>query len=91
MKKFVHKSHTAIQLIKNRAVIIKNHDKIQMFHRYSRFANWRFLIYPNRKWSYFHWLIRLPFLYFERDGGGLYIGTPNSFLWLIRRARRQQE
>lgn len=84
MKKFVHESHTAIELLKRKIVII-NHDKIQMFNRRVKFANWRFLIQPNKRWLYFHWFIRLPFFYFEKDNVSIKIGTPNSYLWLIKK------
>lgn len=84
MKIFTHKSHTAVELFKNK-VFIKNNEKIQMFNRHVKFANWRFIIHPNRRWTYFRWFFRVPFFYFEKDNCSIKIGTPNSYMWFIKK------
>ncbi|AJA41436.1 hypothetical protein AXJ14_gp117 [Geobacillus virus E3] len=83
MKVYKHKSHNAYQLRK-KLVLIKNHQKIKFWNKGKVLPNFRFNIKPHKQLKYFHWLIQMPFLYFERNNGGLKIGLPNLYLWIIK-------
>lgn len=81
MNIYKHKSHTVYEL-SNKLLFFKNHKKMTFWHEGRLVKNHRFIIKPHRQWRYFHWFIRQPFLYFERNNGGVYIGTPNKYLKL---------
>ncbi|MEW4152151.1 hypothetical protein Q0N88_18660 [Bacillus thuringiensis] len=79
MDAFRHKDHTVYRLTKN-ILFFKQHSKVMFWHRGKIVNNHRFKISPHKQWQFFHWFIRLPFFYFERNNGGLYIGTPNKYI-----------
>lgn len=54
---------------------IKNYFGLKMI------TNCRFNIYPNKQWQYFHWLIRLPFLHWEKYNSGWEFGLNGCYLW----------
>lgn len=80
---FKHKGHIAYQ-ITEKLVIIKHLDKIKFWFPKRGIVNIKFHIYPHAEWKYWHWLIWLPFLCFEKDNGGYKIGFPNLYLWIIK-------
>jgi hypothetical protein len=87
---FRHKGHTVYQINK-KLVIIKQHDKVKFYFPKAGLikglkglCNIRFIIHPNRSWQYFHWLIRLPGFYWEKNNGGFWIGTNSLYLWSIK-------
>jgi hypothetical protein len=73
-----HKEHTVYKLSKKILFFIQ-HTKVMFWHKGKIVKNHRFIIKPNKQWKYFHWFIRLPFFYFERNNGGVQIGTPNKY------------
>jgi ribosomal protein S27AE len=79
---FRHKEHN-VYCCNKRLVLIQRKNKIKFWFGGLRFANFKFFIYPNRRWQYFHWLIMLPFIYCEKNNGGFKIGLPNLHLWRI--------
>ena len=83
MKIFKHSGHNAYEFTK-KLVVIKNKDKIKFRFKGHGFANFRFIIHPCRNFQYFHWLIRTPIFYWEKNNGGFEIGLPNLYLWVIR-------
>jgi hypothetical protein len=90
MRVFKHKEHTVYEINK-RLTIIKKHDKVKFYFPQTGLikglkglCNIRFKIYPNRFWQYFHWFIRLPGFYWEKNNGGFMIGFNNFYLWSIK-------
>jgi len=90
MQIFRHEGQTVYELKKN-LVIIKNHNKTRFYFPKAGLikglkglCNIRFIIRPNKTWQYFHWLIRLPFFYCEKNNGGFWIGTNGMYLWSIK-------
>ncbi|KWW17934.1 hypothetical protein AS888_20695 [Peribacillus simplex] len=83
---YKHKGHTVYKLAK-KILFFKQHEKVMFWHEGKVVKNHRFSIRPNRKWCYFHWFIRQPYFYFERNNGGLYIGTPNKYFHIQKRYR----
>lgn len=91
MRVFRHKFHIVYELSK-KLVIIKKLDKIKFWfpkeHRPPEtkcgLVNIKFIVHPHKQFKYFHWLIRLPFFYWEKNNGGFKIGLPNLYLWNIR-------
>ena len=84
MKIFRHEGHNAYQLINGKLVAIKRKNKIKFWFRGIGFKNLKFTVSPHRQLRYWYWLIRLPFFYWQRDNGGVQIGLPNFYLWVIR-------
>lgn len=90
MKIFRHKGHTVYNFSK-KVCIIKQIDKVRFYFPEAGLikglkglVNLRFKVYPHREFKYFHWLIRTPIFYWDKDNGGHKIGLPNLYLWLIR-------
>lgn len=90
MQMFRHKGHTVYEINK-KLVIVKVHDKIRFYFPgygikkgLKGLRNLRFRMYPSRFWQYFHWLIRLPGFYWEKNNGGFKIGTNRLYLWSIK-------
>ncbi len=86
MNIYRHANHTVYSLKKN-ITFMKEHDKMIFLHKGKLIPNFRFKIYPHKEWKYFHWFIRQPYFYFERNNGGIRIGTPNKYLWFIKSYR----
>jgi hypothetical protein len=85
MKVFRHKRHNAYQITKKLVIVKYNKgSKIKFYFKGRGFSNLKFSLYPHKEWRYFHWLIRLPFLYFQKNNGGYEIGFPNCYLWIIK-------
>jgi hypothetical protein len=90
MKIFKHEGHTAYEFKKD-VVGIKNtgskvrfyFPKAGLFKGFKGLCNIRFIIRPHKQFQCFYWLIRLPFFYWERNGGGVSIGLPNLYMWFI--------
>jgi hypothetical protein len=81
MKVFKHKSHTAYEI---RPWKVKEHGIVLIRETGNKksiktlFHNWK--LYINKRF----WIIRAPFFYFERNNGGIQIGIPNFYLWVIQ-------
>ena len=74
-----HKRHTVYKFSK-RIIFFKQHDKMMFFFKGKLVKNHRFIIRrPNKKWRELRWFIRQPYFYFERNNGGIYLGTPNKY------------
>ncbi|HAM79594.1 MAG TPA: hypothetical protein DCO80_02140 [Ornithinibacillus sp.] len=84
MEIYRHKGHTVYRFAR-RLLMFKNHSKMMFWHKGKLVRNHRFIIKPHKQWRYFHWFIRQPFFYFERNNGGIYLGTPNRYFLLQRR------
>jgi hypothetical protein len=91
MKIFRHKSHIVYELCK-KLVIVRELEKVQFWFptayrpkgAKNGFVNVRFYVRPHKQFRYFHWFIRLPFLYWEKGNGGFKFGLPSLYLWKIR-------
>ncbi len=83
IKVYRNKRHTAYKLSKN-LVVIKYHRKMEFWCKEKGLINYKFSINPHRQWRYFHWLIRLPFFYWQRHNVGVEIGVPGLYLWFIK-------
>nr|DAE10376.1 MAG TPA: hypothetical protein [Siphoviridae sp. ctwrX9] len=84
MDVYKHEGHTVYRFAK-KFLLFKIHRKMMFWHKGKLVKNHRFIIKPNKQWRYFHWFIRQPFFYFERNNGGIYLGAPNRYFLLQRR------
>lgn len=79
--------HSVYAITKKKIFIKKTESKVQFFFKVKgkiKILNFKFSIRPHRQWKYFHWLIRFPFFYWEKNNGGFEIGLPNFYLWVIK-------
>ena len=83
MKIFRHEGHNAYQLINGKLVVIKRKNKVKFWFKGIGFKNLKFTVSPHGQLRHWHWLVRLPFFYWQRDNGGVRIGMPNFYLWVI--------
>lgn len=87
MKKFVHSTHTVYAfrdwtLKKSGIVLVLNTGNRILARDMWNPCNWRLRVYPGRL-NPWHWFIRLPFFYLNRNNTGFEIGHPNLYLWVI--------
>jgi hypothetical protein len=78
MDVYKHKYHTVYKLSR-RAFLFKQHNKAVFWHKGKLIKNFRFQIKPHKQWRYYHWFIRQPYFYFEKNNRGIYLGTPNKY------------
>jgi hypothetical protein len=90
MRVFKNKENTVYEFNK-KLVVIKEHSRVKFYFPKNGLikglkglCNIRFCIYPHHAWQYFHWLIRFPGFYWEKNNGGFSIGCNSLFLWSIR-------
>lgn len=73
-----HKEYTVYRLSK-KIFFFKHNSKVIFWHKGKLIKNHRFSVRPHKQWRYFHWFIRQPYFYFERNNSGVYLGTPNKY------------
>lgn len=88
MNVFRHSTYTAYEIrpwkIRQRGIVIirETGNRINARSLWN-VHNWRFIVKPSR-FNRWHWLIRFPFFYFERNNVDIKIGYPNLYLWIIQ-------